>query len=228
MITRLRRDWTPVFTAVSVADTVTFLQSGTEVDLIFLDIELSDGKSFDVFEQVNTVVPIIFTTAYDNHAIQAFKVNGVDYLLKPIDEQELAHALDKYDHLHQHKPVSANITPTVEHTDRVLTVSGDKYDYINISDINYLISEDHCVFAILNNGTRRMISMSNLSEIEEVLPTKMFFRISRNIIASIGSIIRVRKYFKSRLIINIGHPDNEQEICISAQRRDSFLSWLGK
>lgn len=228
MIMQLRRDWELVFSASSVAKTTSFLQSGESVDLIFMDIELSDDKCFAIFDHINTVVPIIFTTAYDSHAIRAFKVNAVDYLLKPVDTTKLLHAIDKFECLFPN--VSANTASAVsdETTDRILTVSGDKYNYVNISEVSYFISEDHCVLAILGDGTRRMTNFPNLTELEATLTKKDFFRISRNVIVSIGSIIKVSKYFKGRLLVTISSGTETLDISVPASRRDSFLSWLGK
>lgn len=228
MISRLRCDWELAFSASSVAKTAKFFQSGDPVDLIFMDVELSDGKCFSIFDQINTVVPIIFTTAYDNHAIHAFRVNAVDYILKPVDEPKLLHSIDKFEYLYRKNAQNPGVAVVGEASDRILTVSGDKYNYVNVAEVSYFISEDHCVFAVMGDGTRRMTNLSNLAELVISLPKKDFFRISRNVIVSIVSISNVSKFFKGRLLVSVGSGSSVLEISVSATRRDAFLSWLGK
>lgn len=231
-IKKLRPGYELTFTGDSVESAVEFLKDN-EVNLIFMDIELSDGKCFSIFERIGTVVPVIFTTAYDEFAIQAFKVNGIDYLLKPVTHEALAHAIDKFEMLTLHRAAD-NVAPKAsepganEPVSRILTVSGDKYNYININDIAYFMSEENYVFAYLHKGRRCMINLTNLSELEGILPSDRFFRLSRNIIASIESIVSAGKYFRGRLLVKLKSSCGEKDVTISATRRDQFLSWLGK
>jgi DNA-binding LytR/AlgR family response regulator len=233
-VSHLRHEYELVFTATSVEETTRYLQSSPDIQLIFMDIELSDGKCFTIFERVATVVPIIFTTAYDDFAIQAFKVNGVDYLLKPIEENALAHAIDKFEHLR----LTGNVSPAPmmeeptsnagNKVKRILTVSGDKYSYIKLSDVSFFMSEDNYVFVYLKEADRRMINLNNLSELEKILPGEDFFRISRNVIASIDCIKVVSKYFRGRLLVKLESYKESPEISVSASKRDQFLEWLGR
>lgn len=235
-VKRLRRDYEPVFKASSVKETVDFLKSSPEVELIFMDIELADGKCFAIFDQIKTVIPIIFTTAYDEFAIQAFKVNGIDYLLKPVSDQDLAYAIDKFEHLSSVRNPQPQVSPAVEEsptvsyakTGRILTVSGEKYGYIAIDDIAYFISEDNYVFACLNSGGHRLVNLTSLSYLEPMLPSDRFFRLSRSIIASIKSIESVSKYFRGRLLVKLKSGNEQREVIVSASNRDTFLEWLGR
>ena len=234
-VKRLRRDYEPVFKASSVKETVDFLKSSPDVELIFMDIELADGKCFAIFDQVKTVIPIIFTTAYDEFAIQAFKVNGMDYLLKPVSDQDLAYAIDKFEHLSSIRnpqlpasPVPEETTVSAVNTGRILTVSGEKYGYIDIDDIAYFISEDNYVFACLNSGIQRLVNLTSLSYLEPMLPSDRFFRLSRSIIASIKSIESVSKYFRGRLLVKLKSGNEQREVTVSASNRDTFLEWLGR
>ena len=234
-VKRLRRDYELVFKASSVKEAVDFLKSSPDVDLLFMDIELSDGKCFAIFDQVQTVIPIIFTTAYDEFAIQAFKVNGIDYLLKPVSDQDLAYAIYKFEHLRSIRNPQPPYTPAPEelpvaavNTGRILTLSGEIYSYIDIYDIAYFISEDNYVFACLNSGDRRLVNLTSLSYLEPMLPSDRFFRLSRSIIASIKSIESVSKYFRGRLLVKLKSGNLQREVIVSASNRDAFLEWFGR
>ncbi|MCM1004880.1 MAG: LytTR family DNA-binding domain-containing protein [Prevotella sp.] len=229
MISKLRPQWENVFTGVSVSQAVDFLQSQSEIDLIFMDIELGDGKCFNIFERTGTIVPIIFTTAYNEYAIKAFKVNGVDYLLKPITEKDLSHAIDKYEHIVSRKETVALESDKNKSSEcRILTVSGDKYSYIRFDDVSHFISEDHYVYAVLKENGKRMLNIDNLAEIESIMPPDRFFRVTRNIIVSIDSVVSAGKFFRGRLLLKISTSEGETEVVVPASRRDDFLRWLGR
>lgn len=226
LVAKLRPSYELVFTGGTVAEAVNLLKTATP-DLLFLDIELSDGKCFNIFENQNTTIPIIFTTAYSEFAIQAFKVNSVDYLLKPITELDLAHALDKFEMFRTNNIIAKQMPPD-PHSSRILTESGDKYNYIDTDDVEYFISEDNYVFAHLKGGSRRMIKLKNLSDLEAILSPKDFFRISRNMITSIGCISSVCKFLRGRLLVVLETSSGTVNINVSASRRDEFLAWYGR
>lgn len=231
VIGKLRPKWVNVFKGTTVEETVKFLQSGEAVDLLFMDIELSDGKCFKIFERTSTLVPVVFTTAYDEYALKAFKVNVVDYLMKPVTPKELGHAIDKFDHLTSPHPMQApveeQVTPSGSDC-RILTVSNDRYSYIPIQDVAYFISEDNYVFAEMKAGGRKLLNISNLSEIEKIMPAGSFFRVSRGIITSIDAVVSASKYFRGRLLLKIAAAGGVMEITVPASRRDEFLRWLGR
>lgn len=234
-VERLRHDYEMVYSGGSIAGAVEFLRSGTPVDLIFMDIELSDGPCFQIFEQIQTVVPIIFTTAYDDFALRAFKVNSVDYLLKPVTGGDVAAALDKYELLHTAgaatSPAAAQPAEARPAADaaagRVLTVSGDSYSYIDLDDVAWFKSEDNYIFACLSDGGKKMINLTNLSKLEQVLPADRFFRLSRSFVASISSVENVSKYFRGRLMVTLRREGETEKVSVTSGRRDEFLAWLG-
>lgn len=232
MIGKLRPKWINVFQGSTVAETVGFLQSGKKVDLIFMDIELSDGKCFKIFEHTSTLVPVIFTTAYDEYALKAFKVNVVDYLMKPVTLQSLGHAIDKFEYMAPKHAVTTHAAEPAQaqaQDCRILAVNNDKYSYIQIKDVAYFTSEDNYVFAEMKGGGRKLLNTSNLSEIEKILPQNGFFRVSRGIITSIDAVVSASKYFRGRLLLKIASPSGGiMEITVPASRRDDFLRWLGR
>lgn len=230
LVSSLRKDWELVFTADSVEQMAKELAGGADVDFMFMDIELEDGQCFKLFEKIKTTMPIIFTTAYEEYAIQAFKVNGIDYILKPISKKDLGFALDKMDMIvgSIKGAAEAEPAPQTRQSERLLTMSTDQYDYVNISDVSWFICEDNCVFAMMKGGGSKLLTLPNLSELEKVLPPKDFFRVSRNVVASIQSIRKVSKYLRGRLLVNVGEGKDTIEVCISAPKRDSFLKWMGR
>lgn len=238
VIGRLRPDWRLLFSAGSIETAADELVAASP-DLLFMDIELSDGQCFELFEATGSLTPVIFTTSYDNHTLNAFKVNAIDYLLKPITADKLLHAVTKFEVLYASRQESCDFAPqaatpstmTAEPsgvTSRILTVEGDRYNYINLADIAYFVSEDKYVFAHLHANKRKMISITNLSDLEQILPTDRFFRLSRGVIASIDSIVSVSKYFRGRLLVRVRDSEQETSISVSPARRDEFLHWLGR
>lgn len=232
-IERLHPDYSLAFTAQSVAEAVEAILS-QQVDLIFMDIELNDGVCFEIFNRINVSVPIIFTTAYDEYTLQAFKVNSVDYLLKPIADGDLAAAIAKFERLHKN-----NATPqadlsaiaamlTGRQVQRILTVSGDNYDYVDLGDVAMVESEDRVVFIYPRTGHRRMTSFTSLNDVMAIVPNSQFFQVSRSEIVNIDAIARVSKYFRGRLIVKVNVGEGEKQLTVSALRRDEFLNWLGK
>lgn len=232
MIEGLRPHYNMVFTADSKRDTENWIKTNPEVDVIFLDIELNDGNCFDIPSLPQLQVPIIFTTAYDDFAIKAFKVQSVDYLLKPIVEEDLEPALLKLERLRAQHEVKSSYAPIVDtmhrrQRQRILTVSGDSYSYANIDQVSYIISIDKLVFAILTDGQKRLTNFLNMNEAASAVEDAGFFRLSRSVIASIQSIKSVHKFFHGRLIVNVGTKTDTERIIVSAARRKQFLDWLG-
>jgi DNA-binding LytR/AlgR family response regulator len=233
IVARLRPDWHLQFTAESVEETVDYLISKPDVDLLFMDIELVDGNCFEIFKRVKIETPVIFTTAYDDFAIQAFKVNSIDYLLKPITEDAVSEALEKFERLQVKPAETPDYSQLLQQLmqpasrQRILISSGDNYGYVMIDDVAFFLSEDKYVFVYLRSGVRRMTDFHNLGEVEGIVDTKRFFQVSRNIIASIGSIDKVSKYFNGRLKVIVKAGNEGQEAMVSAARRQAFIDWLG-
>lgn len=231
MVEEVRPDYELVFTAESAEECVDYFSSSPQIDLIFMDIELTDSNCFHIFEQVEVSTPIIFTTAYDNYAIKAFKVNSVDYLLKPISEAELKKAIEKFENSRGGSiPDYAQLLTSrlsKGNRQRILISMGDKYSYVNISDVAYFIREEKYVNAILFDGKSRITDFQNLSEVMAEVSHTEFFFISRNVVTNIEAISNVSKWFNGRLHVTVGRNNFERTIVVSSSRKKDFLEWLG-
>ncbi len=203
-----------------------------KVDLIFMDVQLSDGLSFEIFKHVSIEAPIIFTTAYDKYAIQAFQENSIGYLLKPISRIKLKNAMDKYKNLFTQEKLNVDLRELVSYyqknsyRQRISIQIGDRISFININEVAYFLSEETATFAVLKNGKRKIIDHS-LSDLEQEINQDVFFRITRNCIVNIESIESVHRYFNSRLKVNL-KPTFNGELVISRVRSIAFKNWLDK
>lgn len=238
IIKRVRPEWELAFTAGTVADTVSFFKTHPDVDLCFMDIELNDGDCFDIFDEVEMGVPVIFTTAYDDFLLKAFKVYSIDYLLKPVLETDIEQAIQKYERyyakergsstvLYRHLKNLAEAKSQKPALRRVLTVTGDHYSFVEIDNIAWLISEDKYVYVVDKDGNRRLTTFETLTDANEVLDESSFFCLRRNLICSPSAIKSVTKYFKGRLKVKLQSHSHEVEAVVSSNKRDTFLSWLG-
>lgn len=227
-IEQLRPQWKLSFTATGVEQSVEMLKAYTDIDLIFMDIQLGDGECFEIFRRTPCATPVIFTTAYDEYAIRAFKVRSIDYLLKPIDEKELEAAIVKFEAMNGEDTADYIGVEKEMHKGRILLRSGDNYAYIKSDDIAYVLSEDNCVFIYPHHGGRRLTEFANLQEIMERLDGKNFFQPSRNIITSIAAVSGVSKYFRGRLKVKLLADGKTIETLVPAARKEEFLDWLGR
>ncbi len=216
----------------SVEGAVQWLNTFECPELIFMDIQLSDGLSFDIFNQTEVVSPVIFTTAYDQYALKAFKVNSVDYLLKPIDPKELECAFEKFKNLHQQsqeydrtaiQSLISSITQK-EYKERFLVKVGQQLNYLQVKEIAYFYSDDGLVYA-LTNANRRHVLDYTLEQLHDVLDPKHFFRINRKIVIHIDAIHKIHTYFNSRLKLELV-PRTDFEAIVSRERVGDFKSWL--
>lgn len=218
----------------SVEAAVKWLKKFPAPDLIFLDIQLADGLSFDIFKQVEVKSPIIFTTAYDQYTLKAFKVNSVDYLLKPIDPQEFSKAIDKYHQFFQQKKdyddtVIKDLLISLqqkEYKERFLVKMGQQLTYLPTNEIAYFFSEDGLVQAQHRAGKRYFVDYS-LDQLEGILNPNFFFRISRKLIVKIESIAKIHTWFNSRLKLDLV-PKMDFDIIVSRERVGDFKKWLDK
>ena len=217
----------------SVKRTIAFLESGMKVDLIFMDIHLADGISFDIFEKVKETAPIIFTTAFDEYAIKAFKVNSVDYLLKPIGKAELRASIDKFKIMSDN--VKSDQSEKLEETfniinrrykNRFMVRSGEQIQSIPVEEISFLISEDGIVILVTKAGSRFALDQS-LDTNEVLLNPEQFFRISRKVIINFESINKIVSHLNSRLKIYANHL-NEDDGIVSRERVGDFKLWLDR
>ncbi|MEZ0453703.1 LytTR family DNA-binding domain-containing protein [Sphingobacterium thalpophilum] len=228
MITKLRPEYELEKQTKTVIDTIAFLKTSA-VDLILMDIRLADGNCFEIFNHLEVTTPVIFTTAYDEHAIKAFKLNSIDYLLKPFNEAELEAALIKFEKIFQH--VSYTASPknyeqllSVRTKNRFLISKGENYHYIETKDIAHFYSEDGVVFLHTSSDKRYIINYT-LEHLEQLLDNRLFFRVSRNCIGNVRAIKNVAKYFNSRLKLSFS-PVCPHEVLVSRVRVPDFLKWM--
>ncbi|MBK7881088.1 MAG: response regulator transcription factor [Saprospiraceae bacterium] len=227
-------------TADSIASSVLWLEEHPHPDLILMDIELSDGQSFEIFNRIEVKSPVIFTTSYDEYALKAFKVNSIDYLLKPIQKEELELALSKFKKLRGDHPdpsesvinikqlmneLRQNSQPK-EYRKRFLVKHAQKLISIDIEQIRYFYSEDRLNFFKTMDDKKYLVDYS-MDEIEEMLDPDKFFRINRAFIVAIKSIDQINDYFGNRLKLVL-NPAIDKETIVSREKVSDFKEWMGK
>ena len=215
----------------SVKATTKAFEGGLQADLLFLDIHLADGNSFEIFAKTKIDIPIIFTTAYDNYAIQAFKQNSIDYLLKPISQKDLKFALEKFSKQQQvvNKSLIENITTAYQqlnkqHKTRFLVKIGQSISTIQTDEIHHFETQDSLSFLITNRGSRYAIDYT-LDQLADIISPKDFFRINRKVILHIKAIEKVSTYFNGRLSISTKLLQSDANI-VSRERVNDFKAWL--
>lgn len=217
----------------SVKKSVEEFKKGLSADLLFVDVHLADGLSFDIFSRVSIDTPVIFTTAYDEYAIKAFKLNSVDYLLKPVGLGDLKTAVDKFKKLNgaSQAVLLENISNayqqiTKQYKNRFMVRTGDAISSVKTEDISHFISEDGMVVLATSAGKRYVIDYT-LDTLETLVAPDSFFRINRKVLIHIGSIQKVSPYFNSRLKLASTLLSEEDSI-VSRERVNDFKSWLDK
>ena len=221
-----------VETIDTVVDSVEFFGSATQLDLVFMDIHLADGASFRIFDNVKVETPIIFTTDYDQYAIEAFKVNSIDYLLKPINEEGVKRAINKWQHL--------TSTERSEYTSRISQVAEkqrveqqsflvhfrDKIIPLQRKDIAFFHTFEERVTAYCHSGEKYLIELT-LEALQAKLPSEDFFRANRQFIISRKAVKEMSVWFGSRLLVNLATETPEQIVIPKAKVRD-FKNWIAK
>lgn len=213
----------------SVSQTVRWLQSHPKPDLIFMDIHLSDGSAFSIFEHVEVESPIVFTTAYDQYAIDAFKVNSIDYLLKPIKPEELRRALDKFSRLGNRDIIDylsqlGQLAAPANYKERLLIPYKDKFMLIETKDIACFYATDKVSLLYLNDGSSYSYRKS-LDQIMQTLNPARFIRANKQFIVSRDSIKELTIWFDSRLLVNM-KIELPERIYISKNRVSEFKNWI--
>jgi DNA-binding LytR/AlgR family response regulator len=198
-------------------------------DLVFIDIHLADGSAFELLRRVHIAAPLIFTTAYDQYAIEAFKTKSIDYLLKPIRKEELSAALDKLAAL-RGTPGAAPLTlappaGNAAYKERFVIRIGEQLKTLAASEIAYCYAEHKVVFARCTSG-RNYPMDHNLDALEHLLDRKHFFRINRQYLISLQAIQEMRAYTKSRIVIRL-KPECKEAPVVSSERSADFKLWLG-
>lgn len=224
MVARLRPDYECAGWRESVEASVSELteRNGT-IDLVFADIRLTDGISFDIFDQTGYNGPVIFTTAYDEYTLQAFKVNGIDYLLKPIGMEELEAAILKFERLCNRK-YEEDETPRKPFKNRFLITVGDDMLPIAAKEIAFFNSEDGYTFANTFAGKRYIVDIS-IESLADMLENSTFCRVSRAYICNLDAVAKVSKIFGGRLKI-VTKPDSPGPIIVSRERAAKVIKWM--
>lgn len=215
----------------TVKGSIESLNKGITADLIFMDIHLADGISFDIFPKLSHDIPVIFTTAYDEYAIKAFKFNSIDYLLKPIGLSELKGAIEKFNKAKVSKEaVSLKDMSRVyefiqkQHKSRFLVKIGDGIVSVKAEEVSYFVSEDGVVLLVTQVAKRYALDYT-LDELENLLDASKFFRINRKVIVNINSIQKISNYFNSRLKLSLPALGDDESI-VSRDRVNEFKLWL--
>ena len=216
----------------SISEAVKWFAQNPAPELILMDIHLADGLSFDIFQSIKIQSMVIFTTAYDQYAIRAFKVNSIDYLLKPIDALELKNALDKYD---QVRGNTASFDYSVlngmldnlknrNYRERFLVKFGNAFTYIQAQEMRFCYAEDSLVFTRLADGKKYSLDHT-LEQLEQLLNPTHFFRINRKILLHIDAVDKIHPYFNNRLKLEL-QPSPGFEIVVSRERVQDFKNWI--
>lgn len=216
----------------SIEEATAWLQTKPMPDLLFVDIHLSDGHSFEIFKKVQVNKPIIFTTAFDNYALDAFQLFSIDYILKPITEEALAKAFHKF------KTLSATPLPTNYHLlsdqvkenfatkykNRFLAKVGQRSFFLHTSEVAYFFADNKMVYLVDNEGNRFIINFT-LEKLEPLLDPHDFFRVNRKVIIQAKAIEQIKPYFNNRLKLILKNIKVDEDIIISRERIADFKLW---
>ena len=215
----------------SVQSAIQWLRTQEQPELVFMDIELSDGLCFKIFETVSVPCPIIFTTAYDEYWQEAFELNSIDYLLKPVKQEKLEAALKKYDTLKQYfasnfqQMMQTRQTNFPAYKKRFLVKRGTDYISVKTEDIAYFYAT-HKLVCMVNKKAEKFILDISLSDIEKQIDPVSFYRINRKYLVNMSAIKRIKSYPKSKLEVEVD-PTVNDEIIISQENVAAFKDWMG-
>ncbi len=237
MLISIDKDVEVIANLDSIESSVEWLENNETPDLIMMDIELLDGQSFEIFNRVKVMSPVIFTTSYDEYALKAFKVNSVDYLLKPIQKEDLTAALDKYKKMFvAAAPPSINMDMLVkelqqklqpkEFRKRFLVKNVQKLVSVETEEIAYFYSDGRLNFFKTYDNKKYVVDYT-MDEMEDMLDPEKYFRISRSFYVSIASVDQINDYFGNRLILTL-KPAVDKEALVSREKVTEFKKWLGK
>jgi DNA-binding LytR/AlgR family response regulator len=217
----------------TVEGTINRLQEEPQPDLILMDIQLDDGLCFEIFETINVDIPVIFTTAYDKYTLKAFKVNCVDYLLKPIDEGALKTALEKYKKLFTDRLSGKTDFRQIlnefknQYKSRFLIKIGEKYRSVTVNDISHFHISERNVFLKDNQGKDYGLEYS-LEQIQSIMDPEKFFRINRDCIVNIDSITLMHSFSSSRLQLTLKNEEKSDQFVVSRDRVGLFKKWIDR
>lgn len=228
-----RPAWQILDTLDSVENSVRWLGSRPAPDLIFMDIQIADGLSFDIFRQVEVRAPVVFTTAFDQYAVQAFKVNALDYLLKPVDPDELQRAIEKI----EKQRLAPAAAPSLdfetlsrffkkqEYKERFLVKAGQNLAFLTVAEIAFFRSADGLTQAFTHAGKKFFVD-NTLEELERLLDPREFFRVNRSLTICPKAVQKIAPHLNGRLKLDLA-PAAPEDIFVSRERVAEFKAWLG-
>lgn len=228
LVSAVRPDYAWTLTIDSVEAAVATLPA-LQVDLVFMDIQLADGLSFEIFDQIPFDTPIIFTTAYDSFAIQAFKANSIDYLLKPLEPGELLSAIEKFEKNNGHARFNpAELTRLLQPAgkERFVVKVGEHLKTVETLNIQLIYSQDKGTYLFTKEARKYLVDYT-LDKVEQLLNPNQFFRISRKFIVNLSSIKDIIAFSNSRLEIHLDH-FNEERLIVARDRVNDFKKWLDR
>jgi two-component system response regulator LytT len=228
--------------ADSIRSSVNWLENNPAPDLILMDIELADGQSFEIFDKTDVKSTVIFTTSYDEYALKAFKVNSIDYLLKPVQKEDLEAAIEKYKNLKKVyggsdnnaapmsvdslvKELQQKLQPK-EYRKRFLVKHAQKLVSVEVEEIAYFYSDGRLNFFKTHDNKKYVVDYT-MDELEEMLDPNQYFRISRSFYVSVNCIDQIHDYFGNRLLLNL-KPAVDKESIVSREKVTDFKKWMGK
>jgi DNA-binding LytR/AlgR family response regulator len=213
-----------------VAETVEWLETNAPPDLLFLDIQLSDGRSFEILRRTHVTCPVVFATAYDEFLLEAFASNGIDYLLKPVRQERVGAAIEKYRRLRghfiaDHTALLESVSRLPTARERLLVRKGIDFISVKTAEVAYVFTAGKLVFLVAKSGSRYVLDRP-LAELEAELDALQFFRANRAYLVHIDSVIRCRPYGKGKLLLEL-KPVAEEDVIVSQERAGAFRDWLG-
>lgn len=216
----------------SVEQTINWFLRNPNPELVFMDIQLEEGLCFEIFEKCEIKAPVIFTTAYDEYTLKAFKVNSVDYLLKPIVPEELKNAIDKFKAFHKPQTDDVKLESLLKQLqpqtkERFLIKTGEHYRSIPTSNIQCFYINERCNFMQIDTGKSYPVDYS-LDKIEQLVDSKLFFRVNRNFIVRFSAIQDIIAYSSNRLKIILTNRTEKEEIIVSRERVAAFKEWMDR
>lgn len=212
----------------SIEETVQYLKQYPDPDLLLLDIHLADGHSFEIFKQVNYHHPVIFTTAYDQYALEAFKIFSIDYILKPVTQEALAAAFKKLQAITGNMPFDFSrlmpLSPTTRYKKRFVGKVGQRLFFINTENIAFFQAENKLVYLTDKEGNRYLVEYT-MEQLSALLDPGQFFRLNRSFIVGIHAIQQVKPWFNSRLKLSVAGQSGSDEMVVSRERVAEFKQW---
>lgn len=234
LLTEISSEFEIVGVLETVRESVSWLEKRAAPDVILMDIRLSDGLSFDIFDKVDVVSPVIFTTSYDEYAVRAFKVNSIDYLLKPIEREELEAALEKVD-IEKKKNVPSLELEQLLHLfrekspvfrKRFLLPRANGYKTLTVGEIGYIFTEQKITYLVTRDGNSEMLGQT-MDELEDELDPDVFFRANRQFIIHIDNVGMIQNDINGKLKVVLKH-DHTPEIIVSREKSSLIKKWLDR